>query len=291
MTLRKLHVLLILCAGLLLSACATITKMAYSNAAFAYGNLAPMASWMVDEYTDMSPGQKDWLRQRLSRVMQWHRAHELPQYRKFLEHVLQESTEPFTVEEIGAAYGDLREHYHRMVEHLLPDAAEFLLQLDADQVAQMEKKFQDDNRKFMRESMRGTPGERVKRRTDKLANHMESWLGDLTREQRALIERRLAESDDFVEERLADRRYRQQEILALIRAKPSKEAMVAGLRRLLIDTESWRKAEYTRHMRERDRRMFALLAELSGTLSPEQRKYLQGRIRAYLADISKLTGT
>jgi len=286
---RNVHVLLILCAGLLLSACATITKMAYSNAAFAYGNLAPMASWMVDEYTDMSPGQKDWLRDRLGRVMQWHRAQELPQYRKFLEHVLAESSEPFTVDEIGAAYGDLREHYHRMVEHLLPDAAEFLLQLSPDQLAQMEKKFQDDNRKFVRDSLKGTPPERVRRRAEKLINHMDSWLGSVSHEQRDLIERRLGQMDDFVEERLADRRFRQQEILALIRSHPPKEAMVAGLRRLLIDTESWRRPDYRRQMRERDQKMFALLAELSATLSPEQRKHLQGRIRAYLSDISKLT--
>ena len=288
-TARRFHVLLILAAGLLLSACATITKMAYSNAAFAYSNLAPMATWMVDEYTDMSGGQKDWVRQRLGRVMQWHRAHELPEYRRFLEHVLQEAREPFTPQEIGAAYADLRNHYHRMVEHLLPDAAEFLLQLDADQVAQMEKKFEDDNRKFVRESLKGTPADRVKRRAEKLANHMESWLGEVSGEQRALIEDRLARMDDFVEERLADRRFRQKETLALIRAKGTKEQMVAGLHRLLVDTESWRRPEFAKQMRQRDEQMFQLLASLSATLTPQQRAHLQERIRRYLGDISRLT--
>lgn len=278
-------------AAIVLAGCAAITKLAYSNATLAYANLAPMATWMVDEYTDLSGGQKDWVRERLTRVMQWHRAHELPEYRRFLEHVLQESREPFTPQEIGAAYGDLRTHYHRMVEHLLPDAADFLLQLDADQVAQMEKKFEDDNKKFVRDSLKGTPEDRVQRRADKLANHLDSWLGDVSREQRALLVTRLRQMDDFVEERLADRKFRQHETLALIRSKPSKEQMVAGLKRLLVDTESWRRPEFAKQMRQRDEQMFSLLAALSETLSPQQREHLQKRIRVYLADIGKLTGS
>lgn len=283
--------ILLALAATLLAGCAAMTKLAYSNATLAYANLAPMATWMVDEYTDLSGGQKDWVRQRLTRVMQWHRAHELPEYRRFLEHVLQESREPFTTQEIGAAYADLRTHYHHMVEQLLPDAADFFLQLDADQVAQMEKKFDEDNKKFLRESAKGTPEERVQRRADKLANHLESWLGEVSREQRALLVQRLRQMDDFVEERLADRKYRQHETLALIRARPSKEQMVKGLHRLLVDTESWRRPEFARQMRQRDDQMFALLAALSETLSPQQREHLQKRIRAYLSDISKLTGS
>lgn len=282
---------LVLAAGLLLAGCAAITKLAYSNATLAYSNLAPMAAWMVDDYTDLSGSQKDWVRSRLSKVMQWHRAHELPQYRKFLEHVLQEASEPFSVQEIGDAYADLRDHYHHMVEYLLPDVADFLLQLDVEQVAQMEKKFDDDNKKFVRESLKGTPADRVERRADKLLNHFESWLGSVTPEQRAIVMRRLAEMPDFVEERLADRKYRQGETLRLIRSKAPKDQVVAGLHRLLVDTETWRRPEFRKQMELRDRKMFELLAAVSATLSPAQRAYLQERIRRYLADIGKLTGS
>jgi 3-methyladenine DNA glycosylase AlkC len=248
-----------------------------------------MATWMVDEYVDLDGQQKDWVRGRLTRVMQWHRAHELPQYRKFLEHVLEESSEPFTVAEIADAYGDLREHYHRMVEHLLPDVADFFLQLDPEQVAQMEKKFTDDNRKFVRESVKGTPDDRVRRRAEKFVNHLDSWLGHVSDAQRDLVEQRFRQIPDFVEERLADRRFRQAETLALVRSKPDKAAMIAGLRRLLIDTESWRRPEFQRQMRERDQRMFELVAAVSTTLTPDQRHHLQDRIRRYLKDISQLT--
>ena len=290
MTSRNAQRILLLIAALLVAACGTLTKLAYSNASLAYKSLAPMATWMVDEYVDLDGYQKDWVRDRLGRVMAWHRANELPRYRAFLEHVLAESTEPFTVDEIASAYADLREHYHHMVEHLLPDVADFFLTLDAEQVAQMQKKFEDDNRKFVKESTSGSPAERLKKRADKFGQHLDAWLGHVTPEQKTLVLQRMELIPDFVEDRLADRRYRQTEVLALIRAKATKPQMVEGLRRLLIDTESWRRPEFRKRMRERDQRMFELLAALSKTLTPEQRAHLQGRIRRYLADIHSLAG-
>ena len=283
------HFLLLLAAALLAAGCATITRLAYSNASMAYSNLASMGTWMVDEYVDLQGTQKDWVRDRLLRVMAWHRANELPQYRHFLEHVLDESAEPFTVKEIGDAYADLRNHYHSMVEYLLPDVADFFRQLDPDQVAQMEKKFADDNRKFVKESLSGTPADRVKRRADKFMQHMENWLGTVTPAQKTLVLQRMELVPDMVEERLADRRYRQGETLAMIRGRVPKEAMVAGLHRLLIDTESWRRPEFAQRLRERDQRTFELLAALSATLTREQRTYLQARIHRYMQDITSLT--
>ena len=287
MTRRHTRFAFVLAASLLLAACGTLTKLAYSNAALAYSNLAPMATWMVDEYVDLSGGQKDWVRERFT---QWHRSHELPQYRRFLQHVLEESEEPFTVEEIGAAYGDMRIAYHRMVEQLIPDVADFLLQLDPEQIAQMEQKFADDNRKFVKESVKGTPDERRERRVKKLVEHLEGWIGSVSDAQRDLIEARYVALPDYIEERLADRRYRQTETLALLRARPGKEVMVAALRKLLIETDTWRRPEFLKRMRERDQRMFEMFAALSTTLSPDQRHYLQNRIRRYMRDINTLTG-
>lgn len=286
---RSVRTALLLAASLTLAACGALTRLAYSNAALAYSNLAPMATWMVDDYVELSGGQKDWVRERITRVMQWHRATELPQYRRFLERALRESEEPFTVGEIGEAYGDLRLAYHRMVEQLIPDVADFLLQLDPEQLAQMEKKFAEDNHKFVRESVKGSPDERREKRINRMVEHLEGWLGDVSDAQRRLIEERYQSLPDYVEERLAERRYRQAETLALLRARPGKDAVAAGLRKLLIDTDTWRRPDYLKRMRERDQRMFELFAALSATLAPQQRAHMQGRIKRYMRDINTLT--
>ena len=275
-------------ACLVLAACATLTKLAYSNASLAYSNLAPMMAWMVDEYVDVNGSQKDWVKDRIARVMSWHRSHELPEYRRFLERVLAESREPFTVQEIADGYREIRLHYERTVEQVLPDVADFFLQLDSMQVVQMEKKFADDNRKFVRESLKGTPQERRERRMKRFVMHMESWLGELNDPQEELVATYYRELPDYVEERLAERRFRQTETLALIRARPSRDEMVAGLRRLFVDT-SWRRPEFARKLRERDQRFFEMFAKLSATLTPHQRAHLQGRIKGYMRDINEIS--
>ena len=286
---RNVRYLLALLAVLLLPACGMLTKMAYSNVAFAYSQFPPMLTWMVDGYVDMSGDQKEWMRDRVARIMEWHRSHELPEYRRFLERVLVETSEPYTVAEVAQAYAELRKHYRATVEQVLPDAADFLLRLDASQAAQMEEKFAEDNKKFVRESLKGTPDQRRARRVKQFVGHLEGWLGSVTEAQRDIVEGFYANIPDLIEERLADRKVRHAETLALIRAKPSREQMVAGLRKLMVDADTWRRPEYLKKLADRDQRFFELLSKVSATLSQEQRAHLQGRIRGYMRDIGKLS--
>ena len=280
-------------AALALSACATttLTRLAYNNAAFAYANLAPMLTWMVDDYVALSGVQEDWVRGRIEAAIEWHRAQELPRYRSLLESALAKSAAPFTAEDLAGYQKALRARYHRLLEQVVPDTAEFLGNLDADQVAQVERKFALDNGKFAKESMSGTPDERLQRRMLRFINHLEAWLGPLTDEQRDLVAAAYHRLPDLSSEMLGERRYRQGEILALIRARGPKGEMAGQLRRLLVETETWRRPEYVERLRSRDRQLFEMLAALSATLSPEQRMALQSRIRGFLRDITTLTAS
>ncbi len=286
---RAVRNVVMLVAGLLLTACGALTKMAYSNVGFAYNQFPPMLTWMVDGYVDMSGEQKEWMRDRVARIMEWHRSHELPEYRRFLERVLVESSEPYTVAEVAQAYAELRKHYRAAVEQVLPDAADFLLRLDAGQLAQMEEKFAADNRKFARESVKGSPDQRRERRVKQFIGHLDGWLGSVSDAQRDIVEGYYANIPDLIEERLADRKARHSETLALVRGKPSRAQMIVGLRKLMVDADSWRRPEYLKKLADRDQRFFELLSKVSATLSREQRAHLQGRIRSYMKDIGKLS--
>jgi len=280
-----------LAAVVTLAACssATLTRLAYSNISFAYSNFASMVAWMVDDYVDLSHPQEDWLRERLARAMDWHRAEELPRYRRFFEEVLAKSAAPYTAEDIAAKHGEIRSAYFRVMEQLAADTAEFLGTIEPAQVAHMERKFAEENAKFVRDSTRGTPEERRERRVRRFVNHLEAWVGPLDGEQRAIVDAHYREARDFSDEFLGERRFRQSEMLALARARPPRAEMQAQLKRLFVDVEKWRRPEFIRAMRERDAKVFAMLAQLSGTLSPKQRAALQSRIRGFLQDITSLT--
>ena len=105
-----------LAGAALVAASCTVTRLAYSNAAFAYSNAAPALTWWVADYVELSPAQRDFVSERITRAFAWHRADELPAYRRFLEAVLRQAEDNFTVEEVRADYRDVRERYARLVE-------------------------------------------------------------------------------------------------------------------------------------------------------------------------------
>jgi hypothetical protein len=288
---RAFIALAILALGTAACSSATLTRLAYNNAALAYSNLGPMLTFMVDDYVEIDGNREDWVRVRIDRALAWHRAQELPRYQKFFESVLAKSAAPFKVEDIAAHQREVRTAYHRLMGHVIPDSAEFLATLTPADVQHIEKKLAEDNRKWVKESIKGTPEERLERRVKRFVGHLESWVGPLEPEQKDLVAVRYREFRDLSEELMGERRYRQTEMTAMLKSRPSRAEIEAKLRHLFVDTDSWRRAEYKAHMAERDRQVHTLIADLSATLSERQRARLQKRIRGFMHDISSLTAS
>lgn len=284
---RSVRFLVLAAAALLAVAC---TRLAYMSASVAYANATPMLAWMVDDYVDLSTSQKEWVRARLEKAMAWHRARELPEYRRFLASVAERSGRPFTEAEVAEAWADLHADYARVVEHVLPDVAEFFAGLDDRQLGELSRKLADGNRRMIRESTRGTPEERRALSVKRTVAHLEEWIGKLDDAQRAIVAAREAALPQATQEWLADRRYRQAETLALARSR-DRARIAAGLNRLLLEPDTSRSPEYRAKLRLREELTFRMIAELSATLTPGQRAHLQRRIHGYMQDITRLASS
>ena len=287
---RALRLAALAGAALVVASC-SLTRLAYNNVALAYSNGTPLLTWFVSDYVDLSGTQREFVRERLARAFVWHRADELPGYRRFLDTVLGQAAGNITAGEARADYREVRERYHRVLDRLVPDTADFLLQLDAEQATQLERKFAEDTRKAVNESTRGTPGDRFERRVRRALDHIEEFTGTLADAQRELVARYLGATVDTVEDRIAEGRYRRAEIVALARAKPPRDETIAALRRLLVEADSWRRPEYLRRIEARDEKLFEMVAALSVTLSAEQRAHFQRRVHGFMSDISGLTAS
>lgn len=270
---------------------ATLTRLVYNNAGLAYSNLGPMLAYMVDDYVDVDGAREDWVRTRIDRAIAWHRAQELPQYRQFFESVLSKSAAPFKAEDIAAHQREVRTAYQRLMNHVIPDSAEFLSTLDAGDVQQIEKKLAEDNRKWVKESIKGTPEERMERRVKRFVGHLESWVGELSGEQKDLVATRYRGFADLSEEMMGERRYRQTEMVALLKSHAPRAQIEAKLRHLFVETDAWRRPDYKAHVALRDAQFHAMIAELSATLTEKQRGALQKRIRGFLRDISNISAS
>lgn len=279
---------LVLAAAFLLAACGMGVKLAYNNVAAIYENAPPMLTWMVEDYVELSGPQKHWVKERFARTLAWHRSAELPAYRRLLEGVADQAEEPFEPAQVEAVYRELRRYYDRTAEQLLPHAADFLLQLDAAQLAQLEEKFREGNRKIARERPKGTPEEVLQRRAERALVHFEAFTGTLSEAQRRLVMEHLARFPDTTAMRLADRRARQAAILEIVRARPERQRCIEQLRAVVVDAAG-RRPEYREALARRQAQAVAMIAALSGTLTREQREHLQRRLRGYAAEIRTLS--
>ena len=284
---RGIRLVLVAAVALLAAAC---TRLAYLDPPLAYRQAPHLLSWTVESYVDLSHEQKDRLHARLDRALAWHRSQELPAYARFLDSVAQRTDRAFTDEEVARAWADMRADYRRVVEHLLPDAADLLASLDDKQLAGLQRRFDEANRKFLRESTRGTPDERRADAAKRTIVHLREWIGPLDDRQAAIVQAWARSTDPLIEERLADRRYRQSETIALARSR-DRARIAEGLRRILLDTDQWRRPELRAKLAAREQATLHMIAVLSGTLSRAQRAHLRHRIDGYVQDIVRLASS
>jgi hypothetical protein len=268
----------------LLAACSTATRVAYNNAPFA-------GAWVVDDWFDLHDGQRDWVKERIAGYLAWHRASELPEYERLLQYVAARAATQITADDVRRVYRETRALYQRAMRQAIPDMADFLLLVHPEQVERLARKFDEDNARIAKESVKGTPAERLETRAKRFTERIEDWTGRLSKPQRDLVRARVAAMEDLTDEWMGDRRFRQSETLALLRAKPPRETMIAGLSRLLVDTDAWRRPAYAAKLKARDEQVFAMFAALDATLSPEQRTKLHARVRGYAADVAFLMAT
>ena len=266
--------------AVLLSAC-SMTRVAYSNA-------TPLLTWAMDDYFDLDNAQKDWVHERTDKLVQWHRVSELPDYQRLLQATLVMSEKPFTAADADRTYRAGRALYYRLAEKLLPDMADFLLTLDAAQLAALERNLAKANAKVARDNLKGAAEERLQRRTKKYLEYCEDYLGRLSPQQVAMVTLRVQAIPELGEDWMADRKFRQQKMVRLVRNKGTREQTMAGLRRIIFDMDSLRRPEYVAKIKERDERIFEMIAALSESLSVEQRAKLQKKIRGYIADVAYL---
>ena len=273
-------VLAVTAVALLAVAC-SLGKVAYNNA-------SPVLTWMADDYFDLSGGQEQWVRGRLAKAIDWHRGTELPEYQRFLREALTRTERPVTLADARWAHSGLRAYYQRLATHLLPDAADFIAQLEPDQAGHFERRFGEESQKIVRQQLPSDPAEREARRLKKMISQIETYTGRLNPQQREYVAGRVHVMTDVTELRLEDRKARQQRIVNLVRSKPAKPEMIAELKRVFIETESWRKPEYVAKMKERDEQLLEMTVGLAAMLTPEQKANVQRKLRAYLSDVTSL---
>lgn len=281
MTTKKLHPTGTRAVTLLLAICLLFAG-GCSSIRLAYGHLDWWMDRTLNKYLDLEGPQKDLLSQRVDEFHRWHRQTQLPRYADYLDQLTAEvdSTDasPARLIEIEQQADAFWNSSITMLSDLLLPV---LLQLDDTQLNQLA----DNAREEREKSLKKWQKDRHKREKE-FRKQAERWLGDLTPEQDAMVDRELASTTFDPTLRDAQRQRWTDAFIHTLKDKPA--GYEKTLRDLLINPQSLWSEDYRRMQDQLRVQARNLGSEILKSSTPAQRQHLKSTLQEYAADFRHL---
>ena len=269
-----------ICTFLLLAAlqgCSTV-RLVYDNA-------DTYLRWRASHYLDPDGEMTDELEERIAAFMAWHRSQALPKYAQLLDEAALRLDRHLTPADLDWGYDSIMTQGRESLRMAAVQGAPLLDRLNQKQIANLERRLGEDNRRFARENLRGDERERRKRRIERNVERLEDWVGRLTRAQLERVAQYSARApllDDF---RDRDHQRIQSGFLAIVRAREAKKR----LPEFAANWDRGRDPAYLAALEPARKEYFAMLLDLERSLTPEQRKRSLAELRRYADDFRTLS--
>jgi len=282
---------LLVAASVLLSACSSL-RIGYNNAGqFAY--------WWLDGFVDFTDEQAEPVRLALDRYFEWHRATQLADYAALLSGVQQQLRAPTTPQAVCTLMDEVTGRLDAAYQHALPMLAEFVLTMSPAQLQNLERRYAKNNREFRSDYLQEAAAERLRVSVRRGIERAESLYGKLDQTQRELVARRVAESPFDPKLSLAERRARQDDILATLRplvataaaegaqrTARARDALAALSARFIVSPRE----AYRSYSERVTRHNCAFAAELHNSTTPAQRQAATKKVKGWEDDLRALSG-
>jgi hypothetical protein len=270
---RSIAALVCIC---LLSGCSMV-RLAYDNA-------DSYLRWRAGSYLDVHGEQADELDAAIDHFHDWHRQQALPEYARLAGEAAQRVGDGVMPEDLVWGYDSLIAQSRIGLREATQRIAPLLGRLDAQQIAHIERRLAEENRRFAKEFLRGSEKARRERRAERIVKRLEEWVGRLSEAQVERVRQYSERVPLLAGMRLADHQRVQAAGLELLRSQ-----RIEALPAFVAHWDRDRDPAYATAIAEAQRELFALLLELDGMLSPEQRGYAVANLRRYAAEFQLLS--
>jgi hypothetical protein len=245
--------------------------------------------------------QKPALKTALEHVHVWHRQTQLPAYIESLQKMQRQITEPLTPARACDFYEEIQEHVLNTLQGMVrldqsatgANDLQKLANLDASQLAHMERKFSKSNLKYREDYLSGTPQQLREKRFEKSLERTEMLYGKLDERQQTMLQTRLGQSGFDPQRAYAERLRRQQDMLQTLRslaspvgpgAAQASAALEGVFNRAVLSPD----LSYRNDARQIKLHNCQTFAELHNSTTPAQRQKAQARLQGYEQDFRAL---
>ena len=276
---RRSAALVTVALALALAACGAATRLLYDNAD------AAVLVW-ANRHLALEGDQWKVARDAVARIHAWHRRNEVPRYAALLAEAAGRVRRGLGRADVEWGMQSVRTRYAALVEAAVRESIPLIESFDAENVAALERRFAQEDRKRVRERASGDPARRERERVTTIVKRFEDWTGPLTEAQVELVRQFVAATADHAAYAQELRLRRQRELVALLdRAVQEDSAPPADeLRTLFV---AWG-IERTQERRRRDEQFVQLVLGLDRSLSPSQRARVVERLTGYAEDARAL---
>jgi len=255
-----------------------------------YSQFDTYAAWMADEYFDLDLRQKQEFRTRFDRLHAWHRYEQLPDYAAFLAETKTRLDRGLTPPDFLWVVGGVQERYRTIVRRSADDAAAVLATITPEQLQTLQRRFDKDNKRFVREHRLDASVEEQRRAAARRTlSRVRDWAGSLTAEQEKSFAAMARELPLLHASRYEDRLRRQREFMQLMRSRGNDSAKFPErLRHFLLNWEEGRDPRYERMFKESVEKHAELYVAVARMLTPVQRAAVTRKLQGYVDDFTRL---
>lgn len=250
----------------------------------AYDNAELYVKYRAGAYLDVKGAQDHELAQRIDSFFAWHRENALPEYARAAEEAARRVGKGLSREDLVWGYDSLVAHARLSLRAAAQRIAPLLDRLTPEQAAYMEQGFAEENRRFAKEHLWGSEGDRRKRRAKRVEERLEDWVGNLSQAQVERIAQYSQRAPLYYELRDRDRKRLQADVLEMVRARQAQ-------RRLAERLVHWERGYDPAHLeasRAARQELYDLLLDLDRSMTPEQRALAQETFGRYAQDFTLL---
>ena len=259
---------------------------------FTYNQGSELAYWRANSYVDFEGAQSELARQGIGDWFRWNRATQLPDYAALLVRAQQQAAEPTTPAATCALYEEVVNRMQTAYDRAVPNIAAVALTMSPAQIRHLELKYEETNEKYADERLQRSPRERLRASVKRTVKHAETLYGSIEPAQREVIERGVAASLHDPVLTLAERKARQQEVLARLRRwvaeKPPAVRVQTELRQLAADARQSPRPAYRAHRAKVVEYDCALAAQIHNAASPAARARAVETLKGWEGDVRAL---
>lgn len=285
MQMRSLFNRISLMLLLLAMAGCSVIKISYNNA-------QELTYWWLYSYVHFSDVQKPIIKAELVALHDWHRFNEIPVYIKILESAQKKVMHDTTPGQVCAVVESVRERIRTLNLQTEPIIEKLSPTLTHEQLGQIQKHFEKNNKKWQQDWLEGTEQEHAEHRLKLAIKRAEMLYDRLSNQQRDILKDNIRISTFSAETSYEERLRRQTDAIATLKkiidlklAEPDIKLEIAAYFDRLQNGDDLAYQNYIDRLTVDSCEGFA---RLHNSTSKKQRQYAADKFGGYIKDLEAL---